>query len=348
MPTPVPASPSSRVPASAPRDRTAEYRAASAGAVVCALDDAAVLAVGGADAAAFLHGQLSSDVKGLAPGACQYASYNSPKGRMLSNFLLWHAGAAADAGFLALLPAEVVDGVRRRLAMYVLRSRVTLAEVTADFARFGVGGPAAGDAVRAALDAAPEPFALARAGDATVLGLPGPRFVVLAPRSAADAVYALLERHARPAAPEVWRWLTIRAGVPVITAATQEQFVAQATNWDVLGGVNFHKGCYTGQEIIARTQYLGRLKERLFAFHADAPAVAAGTRLFSPVFEAQPCGTVVNAAPGPADGCDLLAVVQVAAAESGDVRLGTPDGPPLAPVPLPYAVPAAAPAERPA
>jgi tRNA-modifying protein YgfZ len=348
MPTPPPATPSSPVPASAPRDRSAEYRAASAGAVVCALDDVAILAIGGADAAAFLHGQLSSDVKGLAPGACQYTSYNSPKGRMLSNLLLCRAEDEADAGFLALLPADVAGGVRRRLAMYVLRSRVTLADVTADLACYGVGGPAAGEAMRAALEAAPEPFAVARSGDATVLGLPGPRFVVLAPRSAKDAVHALLERHARPAAPEVWQWLTIRAGVPIITAATQEQFVAQATNWDVLGGVNFRKGCYTGQEIIARTQYLGRLKERLFAFHADAPAVAAGTRLFSPLFEAQPCGTVVNAAPGPGDGCDLLAVVQVAAAESGDVRLGTPDGPPLAPVPLPYAVPAAAPAERPA
>ena len=125
--------------------------------------------------------------------------------------------------------------------------------------------------------------------------------------------------------------------MPVITAATQDLFVAQTANWDVLGGISFGKGCYTGQEIIARTQYLGRLKERLFLFHAAGPAVAAGTRLFSAVFGDQPCGTVVDAAGAPAGGADLLAVLQLAAAESGDVRLGAPDGAPLEPLPLPYA-----------
>jgi hypothetical protein len=264
---------------------------------------------------------------------------------MLANFVLWRP--AADAGFCALLPADLAEAVRRRLAMYVLRSKVTLADVTADFARFGVGGPAAADALRAALGAAPEPFAAAAIGDGTVLGLPGPRFLVLAPAAGADAAFGSLQRHARPAPPYLWRWLTIRAGVPVVTAATQDQFVAQTANWDVLGGVNFRKGCYPGQEIIARMQYLGRLKERLFAFHADADDVAAGAHLYSPAFDAQSCGTVVNAAPAPNGGCDLLAVLQVGAADSGDVRLGAPDGPPVARVPLPYALPTEAAPGRP-
>jgi folate-binding Fe-S cluster repair protein YgfZ len=107
----------------------------------------------------------------------------------------------------------------------------------------------------------------------------------------------------------------------------------------VLGGIDFHKGCYTGQEIIARTQYLGRLKERALLFHTDATDVAAGERIYSPAFEGQPCGTVVNAAPAPGGGTDLLAVVQLAAAERGDARLQAPDGPLLAVLPLPYAIP---------
>jgi folate-binding protein YgfZ len=126
----------------------------------------------------------------------------------------------------------------------------------------------------------------------------------------------------------------------VITAATQDAFVAQTANWDILRGIDFQKGCYTGQEIIARTQYLGRLKERAFLFHATADGIPPGERLFSAAFGDQPCGTVVNAAAAPAGGCDLIAVLQLAAAESGDTRLGAPDGPMLAPLPLPYAIPA--------
>jgi folate-binding protein YgfZ len=143
-----------------------------------------------------------------------------------------------------------------------------------------------------------------------------------------------------PAPFSVWQWLTIRAGVPVVTTTTQDAFVAQTVNWDVLSGIDFQKGCYTGQEIIARMQYLGRLKERLYAFHADAD-VAAGVRLYSATFGEQSCGTVVNAAPAPGGGCDVLAIVQIAAADSGDVRANAPDGPLLARLPLPYAVPAA-------
>ena len=340
-------SPGSSVPTSSPpaalrpdaSARPAEYAAAREGAVVVRLDPLAVLAIAGADAAAFLHGQLSSDVKALAADACQYTSYNSPKGRMLANFVLWRAGAGADDGFRALLPADIADAVRRRLAMFVLRSKVAIGDVSTDWARFGVGGSAATGALQAALGVAPEPLALARTPSATILGLPGPRFVVLAASADAEGVYAALERHAKPAGFALWQWLTIRAGVPVVTAATQDQFVAQSANWDVLGGVNFRKGCYPGQEIIARSQYLGRLKERLYAFHAEAADVGPGARLYSPAFEGQPCGTVVNAAPAPEGGSDLLAVLQQAAVASGDVRLGAPDGPPLGPVPLPYAVP---------
>jgi folate-binding protein YgfZ len=225
--------------------------------------------------------------------------------------------------------------------MYVLRSKVTLADVSAGTVRLGVGGPAARDAVRAALGSAPEPLAVATAGPATVVGLPGPRYAVIAPDALAEALGHRLRESARAAPFAVWRWLTIRAGVPIVTAATQDAFVAQTANWDILGGIDFRKGCYTGQEIIARMQYLGRLKERAFLFHVDSPDAAPGARLFSATFGDQPCGTVVDAAAAPEGGCDLLAVLQLAAAESGDTRLGAPGGPVLASLPLPYAIPRA-------
>ena len=112
----------------------------------------------------------------------------------------------------------------------------------------------------------------------------------------------------------VWQWLTIRAGIPVITAATSDLFVPQAANWDALGGISFQKGCYTGQEIVARTQYLGRLKERSLLAHLDGAPPAPGERSYSATFGDQSCGTVVNAAASPDGGSDLLAVLQLAAA----------------------------------
>ncbi|MEP7182443.1 MAG: folate-binding protein [Betaproteobacteria bacterium] len=318
-------------------DAPSALPAAPAAPVVCELAPLAVLAVSGADAADFLHGQLSSDVRGLPAGRCQYTSFNSPKGRVLANFVLWRHGD----GFRALLPADLAEPVRKRLAMYVLRSKVVLADASADTVRFGIGGPGAATAVAAACGEAPDAFGVkALPGGATMLGLPGPRFVVVAPAAAAGSMRDALRRHAAPAPFDVWQWLTIRAGVPVVTTATQDQFVAQAANWDLLGGVNFQKGCYTGQEIIARMQYLGRLKERTHLFHVDGAPAAAGDRLYSAAFGDQACGTVVNAAPAPAGGTDLLAVVQLAATAAGDVRLGAPDGPPLVALPLPYAIPA--------
>jgi folate-binding protein YgfZ len=314
--------------------------AARDGAAVCDLAALRMLAIAGPDAATFLQGQVSADMVGLPSGACRHASLNSPKGRMLANFVGWRDPAVPDR-FLVLLPPDLAQPVAKRLSMYVLRSKVTLADVSDQAIRVGVGGPSGGDALRAALGGVPAPFEVRILGSATVLGLPGPRFVVITPPATAESARADLLRRASAASYEVWQWLTIRAGVPEITAATQDLFVAQTANWDILNGIDFQKGCYTGQEIIARTQYLGRLKERAFLFHADAGGIRPADRVYSAVFGDQPCGTVVNAAAAPGGGSDLLAVLQLAAAERGDVRLGAPGGPTLASLPLPYAFPAA-------
>ena len=325
------------LPHSAP-DSARALEAARDGAVVCDLEPLRVLTATGADAEAFLQGQLSCDVSALAPGVCRYGSYNSPKGRMLANFVLWRDARAND-GFAMLLSADIAEAVAKRLRMYVLRSKVAVADVSSETQRVGVGGPEGAAAIRASFESVPDLLEARHAGAVSLLGLPGPRFVVLAPASDTD-LRARFRGLATPAGFDAWRWLTIRAGMPVITAATQDAFVAQAANLDILGGIDFQKGCYTGQEIIARTQYLGRLKERTYLFHIETRDVAAGDRIYSSAYEGQPCGTVVNAAPAPGGGSDLLAVVQIAAAEQGDARLRTPDGPRLAPLPLPYAIPA--------
>ena len=307
----------------------AALAAARDGAVVCDLSPLGVLGVTGADAAGFLQGQLSSDVETLPEGLARYASYNSPKGRMLANLLLWREGT----GFRALLAGDVAPAVRKRLALYVLRSKVVLEDASAATPRLGLGGPGAATVLEAGWGVRPAPMAVVRTERGTVVALPGARFLLLPADAAGIACLA-----AAPAPFTAWQWLTVRAGVPIVGAALSDQLIAQTANWDLLGGIDFRKGCYTGQEIIARTQHLGRLKERMFAFHVESEVPAPGTRVFGPPFE-QACGVVVNAAAAPGGGGDLLAVVQLAALEAGQLRLGSPDGAALAPLPLPYAIP---------
>jgi folate-binding protein YgfZ len=320
-------------------DRAGEFQAATGGAVVCDASAFGLVTATGEDAESFLHGQLSSDVRGLAPSAGGWSSYNSPKGRMLATLFVVRHPVPAH-GFLLLVPAAIAEAVRKRLQMFVLRAKVTLVDGTPDRAVLGVGGAAAATAVARAFGEVPAAGKALAHGQTLVVALPDGRYVVLATIGEAPAVYAALAGVAHPAGAPVWAWLGIRAGVPMLAPATQDQFVPQTANWDVLGGVDFHKGCYPGQEIVARTQYLGRLKERLRAYHVDAPPPAAGTRIFGPVHGDQACGTVANAAPAPAGGVDLLAVVRLDAADAGGLRLDSPDGPLLAEVPLPYSVPA--------
>jgi folate-binding protein YgfZ len=190
---------------------------------------------------------------------------------------------------------------------------------------------------------------VARIGNACVRALPGGRFMLSAPTATAIEMWSQLSAAARPAGEPAWRWLRVRSGVPHILAATSDQFVPQALNLDALDGVSFRKGCYAGQEIVARTQYLGRLKERLVLarVRGNGAPPAPGARLYSAAFEAQPCGTVIEAAPAPLaddeNGSDLLAVLQTAARDRGDVRLGDPTGRSLELLALPYPIPVAAP-----
>ena len=164
------------------------------------------------------------------------------------------------------------------------------------------------------------------------------KFVLsIAPERAAE-VWQSLTRSATPVGAPVWDWIRLNAGIPMIVAATQEQFVPQMVNLELIGGVSFQKGCYPGQEIVARSQYLGKLKRRMVLAHADAEA-APGDSLYSADLDGQASGTVVNAAPAPAGGFDLLVVVQVESANSQTLHLKSVDGVALDLRPLPYALP---------
>ena len=318
-------------------DAAGERIAARDAAVICDLAPVAALAVTGTDAAAFLQGQLTSDVGSLADNAVQRSAWCSSKGRVLANFLLRRT---AGDQFELLLPSSLVEPIGKRLSMFVLRSKVAIADATHATVRCGVGGPAAAACIAATLGMTPALNHAMAIDGGTLIALPGNRFLIIASPERAPALWQTLTP-ARAAGLGCWEWLTIRAGVPVITPPIQDAFIPQMLNLDALDAIAFGKGCYAGQEIVARTQYLGRLKERLSLIHVDGEAPGAGARLFSPAFGDQACGTVINAAMAPGGGADLLAVVQTAAVAGATLRLGAPDGAPAVLLPLPYALPTA-------
>ena len=316
-------------------DESAELRAAHDAAVVCDLGPVAALAVTGADAATFLQGQFTSDVAALAPGSAQLSAWCSPKGRVLATFTLRRI---ASDHFELLLPRLLLEAVHRRLTLFVLRAKVALQQDVSDATvRIGIGGPLAQACAAALAGAAPAPLRWTAIEGGTLGALPGGRFIACVEAARAPQLWERLAE-ARPGGFACWRWLTIRAGLPIILPPTQDRFVPQMLNLDALGAVSFQKGCYTGQEIVARTQYLGRLKERLALAHADA-ASPPGERLYAPLFGDQPCGTVINAGAAPGGGADLLCVVQVAAIAAGELRAAAADGAALSLLPLPYDLP---------
>ena len=287
------------------------------------LVDWSVLRAGGADAAAFLQGQLSSDVGMLDATRAQLSTYCTAQGRVLADLVVW---SEADH-YCLMLPTDIAAGVRSRLQKFVLRAAVTLADATAQLRLVGLGGAGASAALAGLVDHVPAaPMAAVRGTDTMVIRLHEEELFVVAVTPAQwGAVWSRLTTSARPAGTNGWRWRLIHAGLPVITAATQDQFVPQMANLEELGAISFTKGCYPGQEIVARAQYRGEVKRRLFRLHAPVAEPAAG----QPVFQAgaaAPCGTVVNAAPAPHSGFDMLAVLSVAAAAAGGLRLGAPDG----------------------
>jgi len=315
-------------------DPGGELRAAQVGTVICDLNHLGLISAAGADVAAFLQSQLSSDIRQLDDAHAQLSSYNTPKGRMLASLLLYRSG---DATFLQL-PRELVDPIRKRLAMFVLRSKVQLADASDDFVRFGIAGAEAEGMLAYVLKTGPsEGLGVTQVDALSIIRLPGDRFEIVARPDRAGSLWREFERRARPVGAAVWDWLEIQTGIPVITLATQDQFVPQMVNLELVGGVSFQKGCYPGQEIVARTQYLGTIKRRAYLARVACSAVpAAGSELYSADLGGQPSGMVVNAAPAPGGGFDLLAVIQVASAESQSIHLGSPGGPALELRTLPY------------
>lgn len=317
-------------------DPAAERIAAREGDVVADLSHLGLLAVTGADARAFLHAQLSCDIQGLGTAQASPCAYCSPKGRMLASFLVW---PEAD-GFSLVLARSIAASTIKRLRMFVLRSKVALADRTDERRLFGASGPSAERTLRAIAGPVPEAdHRVTHGADTTVVRVAPNRFLLATTPARAPALWDALSKALRPVGTPCWEWLEIRDGIPLVTARTQDELVPQMANLEVLGGVSFQKGCYPGQEIVARTQYLGKTRRRMFLARVEGAAPAAGDPLYSEELGDQASGMIVNAAPAPEGGHDVLAVIHAANGDAGAVHLGSPSGPPLRFLPLPYAVP---------
>ncbi len=297
---------------------------------VCRLADRGVIRARGADAATFLQGQLTNDVASLAAGSACLAGFCSAKGRLQATFIVWRGG---DDEFLLSCPTSVLAATLKRLSMFVLRAKCKLSEATDEIALIGVAGPAAAAMLgpSAVWQRAPHGAGSAiRLPDATGL----PRALLATPAgSEADVAAAAAMTLA------TWHWLEVESGVVTVEAATVDRFVPQMVNFELVGGVDFQKGCYPGQEIVARSQYRGTTKRRTLLFDCDE-LPAAGQDVYSAGLTSEPAGTVANAAPHPFHaGGNALVEVRLAALAGEDLRLGAVDGPLLHRRALPYAVP---------
>jgi folate-binding protein YgfZ len=300
-----------------------------------------VLQVQGADAATFLHGQLSQDTKGQTATEGRLAAFCSAKGRMQASMVNLRPEPET---FWMLTDQQVLPGLLKRLSMFVMRAKAALSDASGTLSVIGLVGPQAqawlGDA------AGTEAWQAAPHAEGQVLRLPDvlglARWYWVGPVAAGEAVLAAL-----PTLPaEAWSWLDVMSGVPRIEATTIDQFVPQMVNFELIGGVNFKKGCYPGQEVVARSQYRGTTKRRAFIVHS-AQSLQAGQEVFSAADPGQPAGLVINATPIPglgsfADGGPSSALIELKL-QVADTALfaGSVTGPELSLGALPYPLPSA-------
>jgi folate-binding protein YgfZ len=288
-----------------------------------------VIRAEGPDAASFLHGQLTQDFSLLGAADARLAALCTAKGRVIASFI----GIKPQPELVLLVCSrDILAATLKRLQMYVLRAKARLSDATDQFALYGLAGSAL---AANGLDAATPPGKRTDAGHGvSVVSLyPAdgvPRALWIAPAGQPAPQGAALDAG-------LWQWSEVRSGIVTLTTPVIDAFVPQMINYESVGGVNFKKGCYPGQEVVARSQFRGTLKRRTYLVQADAP-VAAGQEVFAAGDAEQPVGTVAQAASAPGGGWAALVSMQISALEAGGLHAGAADGPALRVEPLPYAL----------
>lgn len=294
-----------------------ELLSAAQADILCDLSDLTTLALSGDDALTFLQGQVTNDVTLLGLDKAHYSGYCSPKGRLLALFLAYRQAEAIHLQF----NGELAEPIAKRLKMYVMRSKVKLDNIGDDIVKLGISGANAKQALSAFFSTIPAlALELSHNENGTLIRLSGPlpRFQIVCNTDSAKRIWSELKKTCQPVGKAAWEWLEIQAGIPDIALSTQEEFVPQMVNLDCLNGINFKKGCYTGQEIVARTHYLGKVKRRTHLLHlATSAPTQAGMDVVTDKQDV--VGKVVRAAPAPNGGHDVLAEIRLDSMEAGDL-----------------------------
>lgn len=319
----------------------AEREAAVNGQTLCDLGAGLVLlGVTGEDAEQFLQGQLTNDVREVTQGKVQLSSWCTHKGRVQSSFyILPHAG-----GYYLLVARSRLEAMLKRLKMFVLRSKVSLEAVT-DKACVAVTGRDSAALVGkiTGLSVPDTDKACTSSDSLSLCRLTAERYLVIGDVAALQEVWTQGAASAQVAAFDSWQLQEILAGIPLIDEPNAEAFVPQMLNLHLIDGVSFKKGCYTGQEIVARSQYLGEVKRRMYLAHLESDvAPQAGELLYADVNNGEEAGRIVNAQAHPDGGYVLLAVLKKELADEQVIHWQDLSGPMLAFMSLPYEVPSAA------
>lgn len=285
------------------------------GEVLCDLSHYGLIRASGADTATFLQNQFANDVRLVNASTSQLNAYCTPKGRALAFFRLW----LRDDAYYLRLPNAILEPTLKRLRMYVLMSKVVLENASDQLLRIGYSGPQAEARLRDHIASVPVTVdQVLHANGLTLIRLPGPqpRFEIYGELEPMQRLWTALATQARRVGADSWELLDIHSGLPEVVPETVEAFVPQMINLQAINALSFKKGCYPGQEIVARLHYLGKLKRRMYLCHSDAGTVPApGSPLLATDVEPrQSVGEVVRAQANPAGGVDLLAVIEVAAA----------------------------------
>ena len=298
------------------------------------LSDLGLIRASGDDSEYFLQGQLTNDITEVTSEHSQLSGYCTPKGRLLATMrVISHSG-----DFLLLMPRERLTPVLQRLGMFVLMSKVTLSDASDELKTIGLYGDCATSLPAADTPAEADDCVAAEDGATIVrIGADAPRYLLIGSAKAITQRRQHLSEITTPATDQLWRLLDIRAGLPTVFEATVEAFVPQMLNMHLVNGVSFSKGCYTGQEVVARMHYLGKLKRRMYHVAVEGECPATGADLYSPQSQSgQGSGKIVMSAAIAEDACEALAVIEVANAEAGEVRLNDENGAKLEILELPY------------
>lgn len=316
-----------------------ERQAVASGHILCDLSHIGLIRLSGEEAAQFMQNQFTNDIMQVSEVRSQLNAYCNPKGRMLADFRTFKRG---NDYFLSL-PAEILEPTLQRLRMYVLRTKVQLTDDSDDLVHIGYHGPNAKEHLQTLIEQIPQQVDdCTTNAELTIIRVPGPapRYEIYGSLDAVKPLWEQLTTDATLTGASSWSLLDILAGIPTVLTQTREAFIPQMANMDLIGALNFKKGCYPGQEIVARMHYLGKLKRRMYRIHIDgATPPPPGEDIFiKEAGKTQPAGKIVDAQPHPDGGSDGLAVLQISTAERKDIQLQTKEGARTTIGQLPYAL----------